>query len=195
MVVRGQLSRDLVVAAAHELIATEGLEALSLRRVAGVLGVTAPALYGYVEDKVDLLRAVAELQFERLTAAFGAIRADDPLERVRLQAKAYIQQALADPALFQVMFATRPDWANQPGVEELPAATAAFAMGAAAVEAAIATGQLRAEDPFVISLALWSAAHGVATVVLAGINLGDEFTSRLADAVIDNLLAGFSARV
>jgi AcrR family transcriptional regulator len=182
------------VRAAHDIVASDGLDALSLRRVARALGVTAPALYGHVEDKVDLLRALAELEFARLTRAFENIDATDPLERVRLQAKAYVAQALADPALFEVIFLIRPDWANQPGVEELPAATSAFAAGAAAIEAAIAAGQLRDEDPFVVSLAVWSAAHGVASVVLAGINLGDEFTERLIDAVIDNLLAGFAAR-
>ncbi len=193
MVVRGQLSRELIVAAAHDIVANEGLDALSLRRVAKELGVTAPALYGHVHYKADLLRALAELEMARLLRAFERIDATDPLERVRLQARAYIEQALADPALFEVMFLTRPDWANQPTVEELPAATQAFAAGAAAIEAAIAAGQLRDEDPFMISLALWSASHGVASVVLAGINLGDAFTSRLIDVVIDNLLAGFAA--
>jgi AcrR family transcriptional regulator len=193
MVERGQLTRELVIAAAHDIVATEGLDALSLRRVAKVLGVTAPALYGHVDDKVDLLRALAEVEFERLRAAFQAIDAEDPLERVRLQAKAYVEHALEDPALFELIFQIRPDWANQPAVEELAAATQTFAMGAAAVEAAIAAGQLRAEDPFLVSLALWSAAHGVASVVLAGINLGDAFTLRLVDAVVDNLIAGFAA--
>ena len=192
MVERGQLTRELIVAVAHDIVATEGLDALSLRRVAKALGVTAPALYGYVDDKVDLLRALADVEFTRLYEAFVAIEAVDPLERVRLQAKTYVEQALADPALFEVIFQIRPDWADQPAVEELPAATRAFAAGAAAIEAAIAAGQLRDEDPFLISLALWSAAHGVATVLLAGINLGDELNTGLVDAVIDNLLAGFA---
>jgi AcrR family transcriptional regulator len=193
VVERGQLTRERIVATAHDLIAAEGLEALSLRRVAARLGVTAPALYGYVDDKVDLLQAVAATQFERLLATFDAIEATDPYERVRAQALAYVRHALDDPALFAVMFAVRPDWAAAPGEEDLPAATRAFAAGAAAVEAAIAGGQLRDEDPFVVSLALWSAAHGVATVVLAGVDLGDEFTERLAAAVVDNLLTGFAA--
>jgi len=193
VVERGQLSRERIVAIAHDLIATEGLEQLSLRRVARRLGVTAPALYAYVDDKVDLLRAVAATQFERLLASFESIEAADPLTRVREQAIAYVRHALDDPALFQVMFAIRPDWAVQPGVEELPAATRAFAAGAAAVEGAMAAGQLRAEDPFLVSLALWSAVHGVATVVLAGVDLGERFTDRLVVTVIDNLLAGFAA--
>jgi AcrR family transcriptional regulator len=193
VVERGQLTRELVISAAHDLVAAEGLDALSLRRVATALGVTAPALYGHVDDKVDLLRALAELEFERLRAAFEAIDDADPLERVRAQAKIYVEQALGDPALFEVIFHIRPDWANAPAVDELPAASRTFSMGAAAVEAAIAAGQLRDEDPFLVSLALWSAAHGVASVVLAGINLGDEFTARLVDAVVDNLLAGFAA--
>ena len=41
---RPLLQREAIVAAARELVSTKGLEALSLRRLAANLGVTAPAL-------------------------------------------------------------------------------------------------------------------------------------------------------
>src|SRR5215831_5461101 len=55
---RPPLTRETVVAATRELIEDEGLEAVSFRRLAQRLGVTAPALYAYVSDKDDLLRSV-----------------------------------------------------------------------------------------------------------------------------------------
>ena len=190
---RATLTRDAIIAVARKIVATDGLEGLSLRRIGAELGVTAPALYAHVDDKLDLLRGVAELEFERLIARFDAIETADPVEQIRRQATAYVEHAREDPALFQVMFLFRPDWAPQPAAEELPAASKAFARGAAAIEEAMATGALRAEDPLLVAIALWAAAHGTASVLLAGIDFGAEYEARVIDTVIDNLIRGLAA--
>ena len=70
---RPLLHREAIVAAARELIVADGLEALSLRRLAARLGVTAPALYAHVRDKQDLLRAVAESGYTAMTPAPRAL--------------------------------------------------------------------------------------------------------------------------
>ena len=181
-----------MIAAARTVVAADGLDGLSLRRVAGMLGVTAPALYAHVEDKVDLLRGVAELEFERLAERLEAIDASDPIARIRMHACIYVDHALANPALFRVMFVFRPDWAPVPGVDELPAASKAFAAGAAAVEAAMQAGALRPNDPLLVAIALWAAAHGTASVLLAGLNLGADYDAQVIDTVIDNLLRGLA---
>ena len=53
------LSRDLVVETARRQLERDGATELSLRAVARELGVTAPALYAYVDDKGELMAAVA----------------------------------------------------------------------------------------------------------------------------------------
>lgn len=196
MTPRPPLTRAAIVAAARDLVAAEGLDACSVRRVAARLGVTAPALYAHIDDKDDLLRAVAELEFTRLIERFDAIGATepDPLARVRAHARAYVDHALEDPALFRVMFLYRPAWSPQPNAQELPLATKAFEHASAAVEEAMAAGRLRAGDPLLASLAIWSAAHGVATVILAGIDLGPEYERRLADTVVDAVISGLADR-
>jgi AcrR family transcriptional regulator len=55
-----RLSRDQVVATARELAATEGLEKLSMRRLATALGVMPNALYTYLPDKGAILDAVLD---------------------------------------------------------------------------------------------------------------------------------------
>lgn len=57
---RGRLSRDLVVRTALRLMDEEGLEAVTMRRVAHELGVEAMSLYHHVRDKEDLLGGVIE---------------------------------------------------------------------------------------------------------------------------------------
>ena len=61
MVTRERLSRDTVVAAALALADAEGLEAVTIRRLATDLGVTPMALYWHFKDKERLLDGVSEL--------------------------------------------------------------------------------------------------------------------------------------
>jgi TetR/AcrR family transcriptional regulator, tetracycline repressor protein len=54
------LTQEQVVARAVDLVAEVGLEALTLRRLATELGVSAPTLYWHVRNKRELLDLVAE---------------------------------------------------------------------------------------------------------------------------------------
>jgi AcrR family transcriptional regulator len=58
---RQRLSRERIVAAAMRIMDAEGLDTVSMRRVAHELGVEAMSLYHYVEDKEDLLDGICEL--------------------------------------------------------------------------------------------------------------------------------------
>src|SRR5687767_4165148 len=105
------LTREAIVAQARTIITEQNLDALSLRRVAAALEVTAPALYAYVEHKRDLLRAVAEEQFGCLIEIFERVDEPDPVNRLRAYSHAYIEYAVANPELFKTMFLFPPDLA------------------------------------------------------------------------------------
>ena len=67
---------------ARSLISSDGLDALTLRRLADRFSVSAPALYFHFRDKEELLRAVAERQFDDLMARYGEIdAAADPARK------------------------------------------------------------------------------------------------------------------
>jgi AcrR family transcriptional regulator len=57
---REKLSRERIVDAALRLMDAEGLEAVSMRRVARELGVEAMSLYNHVESKEDILDSICE---------------------------------------------------------------------------------------------------------------------------------------
>jgi AcrR family transcriptional regulator len=188
------LSREAIVAATRPLIESEGLDAVSLRRVATTLGVTAPALYAHVAGKRDLLRAVAEGEFRRLLDRFASVDDPDPLARVRRLCHAYVDHALDSPELFRTMFLFRPDLAvGGAAGEELPLATAAFDTAMAALTDAVTAGALRPVDPLMAALALWAAVHGAAEVVLMGFDFDPVTRQALVDAVVDTMLAGLSS--
>ena len=67
MSARGSLTRELVLAQAVDYIDRHGLRALTMRRLAGELGVEAMALYRYVPSRETLLDAVVETVVDELT--------------------------------------------------------------------------------------------------------------------------------
>ena len=186
------LSRAAVVAAAREMIATKGLDAVSLRGLSATLGVTAPALYAYVTDKHDLLRAVAEHEFSRLLEVFDAIDDPDPLVRVASYSRAYIDYAVANPSLFRTMFLFPPEMVlPELGEADLPIASTAFEVPYAAIGEAIDTGALPAgTDPLLAALTLWTATHGAADVLLLGLVFDPDAATALVDAVLDTVITG-----
>lgn len=54
------LSRERIVVVASALVDTEGLEAVSTRRLAAELGVSGPSLYNHFRTKDEILEAVAD---------------------------------------------------------------------------------------------------------------------------------------
>jgi TetR/AcrR family transcriptional regulator, tetracycline repressor protein len=87
---RRGLTREAIVAQALEIGDAEGLEAVSLRRLASELGVTPMALYRHVRDKEDLVNAMMEVVLEGLDLTVGfrpSMRWTDRVRRALLNFK------------------------------------------------------------------------------------------------------------
>ena len=188
---RQPLTRDAISTAARDILVAEGLHNVSLRKVAGRLGVTAPALYAHVADKRDLLQGIAESEINRLVEQFKSVSADDPMERIRMQCRAYVDYACSNPDLFRAMFLFRPELTSEPFGDLPPLGSRLFDVVQDTVKAAIERGSFGdAVEPQRATLTIWTAAHGAATMLLSGPPLEGEVQNRLADAVIDAVLAG-----
>ncbi len=74
------LSRDQVLDAALQIVETDGVNALTIRGLAGKLGVAVTAVYWHVGDKQALLDGVVELVVARLGAV--SVRGQQPAERI-----------------------------------------------------------------------------------------------------------------
>jgi AcrR family transcriptional regulator len=81
---RPGLTRAAVVARALEIGTAEGLESVSLRRLAQELGVTPMALYRHVRDKQDLINAMTDAVLEGIDATVGFRPQMTWVERMRL---------------------------------------------------------------------------------------------------------------
>ncbi|MFF5293915.1 TetR/AcrR family transcriptional regulator [Paractinoplanes globisporus] len=95
------LTRERIVDAASSLVDKEGLDALSMRRLATELGVQGPSLYNHFATKADIVDAVADAVIERVDlSAFGTC---DWPEALRRWARSYRQVLTEHPNVVPVL--------------------------------------------------------------------------------------------
>ena len=189
---RPQLSYALVVDTARAHIAERGVEALSLRRVAAELGVTAPALYGYVADRRALIHAVAEKELEGWLTRFAMVTGSGLEPKVRELVRVYVDYAVEHPRLFEIVFQRPPRLEFVPATgHESHNATDAFHYLANDISISIEAGTLRADlDAETVLFTLWATAHGLASIFLLGLETDARQRDRLVETTVDILLAG-----
>src|SRR5690606_38896617 len=101
--------REALLAACLRLIETEGIAAVSLRRVAREAGVSSGAPYHHFADRAALLADLATQGFHLLGAEVTVARdsAPTPLAGLTAIADAYVRFARDNPGYFRLMF--RPE--------------------------------------------------------------------------------------
>jgi AcrR family transcriptional regulator len=93
------LRRDQVIRAARDLAESDGWAAVTIRRLAGELGVTQPVVYSVFDGRQAIIDAVALAGFRELAVALEAVDAA-PMARMR----AYLDFAAAHPRVYEAMF-------------------------------------------------------------------------------------------
>jgi AcrR family transcriptional regulator len=172
---RKQQQEDLqekILDAAREMFITEGVEAVSMRKIADKIGYSATTLYNYFLDKESLLYALCDADFGTLQELFKKIgKIADPIERLRKLGEAYITFALRYPSHYRLMFMTprvpRGDEGHRV-IERGNPDQDSYAFVRATVVEALGAGYFRAEyqDPDLLAQVVWSAVHGVASLHL-----------------------------
>jgi AcrR family transcriptional regulator len=95
------LTRQRIVATASALIDADGLDALSVRRLATELGVRGPSLYNHFPTKAEILDAVADALVEQVdVSAFGGCEWPEALRR---WATSYHAVLVAHPNIVPVL--------------------------------------------------------------------------------------------
>lgn len=183
-------ARLAILAAARELAREDGWDALTMRRLAKRIDYSANFAYRYFSGREDILLALVRDGFARLHATMADAAArqrqqsqeeDGAAGAVRRAGHAYLDFALAEPDLYQVMYGL--------GGVHVPTADT-YAEGQAVGD--LLTGLLTdVGDPDAAAhvLRLWATAHGLLALLGVGrIELDTEHLYGALDAALDNVL-------
>lgn len=159
--------RDKVIKAAVDFIAESGPDGLSFRQIAADAGVSHQAPYHHFGDRLSIFSEIAREGFLKLVDVMGAPAGtnDDPDLAVRMIER-YVDFAIEHKGYFRVMF--RSDLCHMDEFEEThKAADAAFDTLLHAV-GEILGDEATIDEIRVQATAMWSVAHGLATLIVDG---------------------------
>src|SRR5205814_9469284 len=102
---RDEATRAEILEAAWELVRAEGLAALSLRDLAGRVGMQAPSLYSYFDSKHAIYDAMFAQGAEEFLERERAVEATgDALRDLKAGARVFVGFCTEDPVRYQLMF-------------------------------------------------------------------------------------------
>ena len=181
---RAQRER-LIVATARELAEDQGWDAVTTRRLAESIEYSQPVLYSHFRGKREIIGAVALEGATELAAALrsaaAAASADGPRARVTALARAWLDFAESNPAVYDALFNLDGGlaFAQEDTPEPLKDAFAALleTLGEVAGDGV---------HPGVFTELFWAALHGLATLTRAG-RLPTELTEARLELLVDRL--------
>lgn len=151
------------------LLAQEGPESLSSRRIARELGTSTMAVYTYFGSMRGLVREMVHEGFGRLAKAFDRIEwSDDPVADLALIGRVYRETAKANAHLYSVMFGDRPLGGFELSEEDRQYGRFNLIRVSECAARCVSEGRFRTEDVELLAHHMWLATHGLVTLELGG---------------------------
>ena len=175
-----------MIEAALQLVREKGPRGFTLNEASRTAGVSVSAPYNHFKDKDALLIEIVLLGNRTLEAELqtAADTANSPVDKLLAVYLAYVSFAERHSDLFAVMFQSGIDKTPYPEVQT--SAVKAYEV-AVRLAAQIETSEASARS---LALAIWTMAHGFATLSLEGAiaNVGVPNSRNLAEALVHRVL-------
>jgi AcrR family transcriptional regulator len=173
----------LIVATARELAEQQGWDAVTTRRLAERIEYSQPVLYSHFRGKREIIGAVALEGAAEMAAVVRAAAsgANSPRERAAALARAYLDFAARNPAVYDALFQLDGGlaFADEDTPEPLKDAFAALLESLAEVAG-------DGVAPGLFTEVFWASLHGMATLTRAG-RLPPEDTGPRVELLVDRL--------
>lgn len=171
--------RTLILQGAKRLFVEKGIDQTTIRSIAESIDYSVGTVYVYFKDKNAILHALHTQGFQELGSQFSVLaHVTNPMERLRAMGKVYIQFALANQDMYDLMFSIKApiDFLNAVD-EEWDEGKATFAMLRKTVTECLETGHFEGHSLEPLTYMIWSLVHGLCSLYInqraAGVNLAE----------------------
>ena len=151
------------------LLIEQGITQLSIRMIAREVRCSVGTIYFYFENKDVLIHALIEEGFDKLIEIQEQTEATvaDPLERLKLLCRNYINFALENPEYYEIMFMLKPERMARYPQEKYRRARRSLELLAAALEECNGLNLMNVSEPYMEAHLVWSFMHGIVSLILA----------------------------
>jgi AcrR family transcriptional regulator len=160
--------REEVLRAARAIIAKEGFEALSMRKIAEAIEYAPGTIYLYFESRDAIAKELTQRGFVKLLEAFApAVEIADPVKRLEEIGKRYVRFGLEQPETYRLIFMEKYSETVFDDKDENSPGHRALQLLVDTVD------QLKAQkrfnlrvDSWKMAEAIWASMHGIVSLKL-----------------------------
>lgn len=186
--------KELILKAAKEIIKQEGIEGLSIRKIAGKIEYSPAIIYHYFKDKNEIVNYYIGEEYKKIVGALSGLQGQEgePEERLKLSLINYIELALKMPEAYKSVMFNDSDFILQH--------TSVLFEGASKERPTmkILWGFLkenyfqRFEDSFIELKAqiVWSSIFGLISRLIIEKNVGENHKHKLIEYHVDFIVKG-----
>ena len=162
--------KNALIKAGVEILAKEGVDGLSLRKVAERAGVSHSAPYAHFPDKQSLIAAISTEGFNQLYTELEAAvspHSRNPKKQLIEGAKAYVRFAEENTDTFKIMFSgVLEKEKDYPSFVEISSKT--FKLVVDVVQACQHAGLLPNAPADLMAVSVWGQVHGIVSLAIEG---------------------------
>ncbi|MFN3996766.1 TetR/AcrR family transcriptional regulator [Algoriphagus sp.] len=175
--------KSLILQAAKRLFVEKGIDQTTIRNIANAIEYSVGTVYVYYKDKNDILHDLHSQGFKQLGGEMKVLfSVGDPMERLKALGRVYLQFALDNPDMYDLMFSLRGpmDFLESMHKEEWNEGKGTFEVLRATVYQCMEGGHFSGHKLEPLSFAIWSTVHGMASLHnsqrVKGVNFEDPNT-------------------
>lgn len=187
--------RDIIIAAAREIMETEGLEALSIRKLANSLHQTPGIIYHYFAGKEELQLAVVQDGYQNILRMIqeSALTQTTYSDRLRCTLHSYLTGMLKQPLLYQViMQSSLPHVQEQTAIlqEDLRLRRKSIAMLCECLEGGVKHGEFQVRQTELRAQSIWCCIYGLLERIIVEqpeASYQERIIKEMLDLILDSL--------
>jgi len=161
------MTRERILQAAGAVLERDGLDGLTIRKVAQRAELSPMALYRHFADKDALLNALMEEGLAAWEKIARAIRAQDPVEWLQALGEAHLDFALEQPHRYDAAFFLPAPAARRYPDDFAVGRSPVMSLVMARIDQAKAGARLRDKPTLEIGLAIAAVGHGLVSMYRA----------------------------
>jgi len=186
---KAQLRAD-ILAAARLIFVHDGYEHFSIRKLADRVGYSPGNIYLYFKGKHEIFDCLVEESFSALLAALPQPddnTSKDPVALLKQSLREYVGFGLRHPNHYRFSFLMQPTATGRRHKQR-----AAYESLLRKVRLCVAAKALKSSDVDCVAQALWAAAHGVTSLLIARPKFPwvdrNKLIERVLESAVDSLL-------
>ena len=167
--------KALILKGAKKLFVEKGVEQTTIRSIAEGIDYSVGTVYLYFKDKNAILHALHTQGFSQLSSDFKVLyNVNDPMERLKALGKVYIQFAMDNPDMYDLMFSLKApmEFLEARQEEEWNEGKATFDVLHTTVKQCMSAGHFTGHKSEPLAFMMWSLVHGMCSLEISKRSIG-----------------------